>query len=232
MPRSLAPPFLAALLVATAAVPATAAEYCVSCSGPDASYRCEIGGNATDARAWLQCITELAKSGGHDSCSVDRNAPSPCPGIHKVLTPPEGAVPALPPVQMTTPESGPSPLPPVQQQAAPNPNVPNTPPASGVAPAEQAAADPNAPPPEGAPAEPAPKRVPQTMEELAGDAYQSSKDGLKNAGSSVTEGAKKAGTAVTDTAKAAGEGIGKAGSAVGNAAKKTWNCVTSLFQSC
>ena len=182
--------------------PAAAAEYCVTCTGPDAQYRCEVGSNnAVDARAWLQCITELAKEGSHDSCSVDRKATSPCPGIHKILAVPDGA----------------APQPPVPVQTA----VPEPPPAQAAA-------------PEGLPGvgEPATKRVPATMKELAGDTYEASKEGLKKAGDTVSETAKKAGDAVTGTAKSAGDGLSKAGSAVGDAAKKTWTCVTSLFQSC
>ncbi len=98
---------LPALAVLGLTSPVLAAEYCVSCTGPDASYRCEVGGNGADARAWLMCITELAKEGGHDSCSVDRKAASPCPGIHKVLAAPEGAPPP-PPVQTAIPEPAPS----------------------------------------------------------------------------------------------------------------------------
>jgi hypothetical protein len=59
------------------------------------------------------------------------------------------------------------------------------------------------------------------MEELAGKTVQSSKEGIKKAGESISGSAQKA-----------GEQIGSAGSAVGNAAKKTWNCLTSLFSDC
>jgi hypothetical protein len=73
---------------------------------------------------------------------------------------------------------------------------------------------------------------PRTVEELASETYEASKEGLKKAGESVSGAAQKAGEAVTGTAKSAGEKIGEAGSAVGGAAKKTWNCLTSLFQDC
>jgi hypothetical protein len=75
-------------------------------------------------------------------------------------------------------------------------------------------------------------KPPQTVQELAGRTIQSSKEGMKKASDTVASGAEKAGEAVTGTIKSAGEQIGKAGTAVGNAAKKTWNCLTSLFQSC
>ena len=47
-----------------------------------------------------------------------------------------------------------------------------------------------------------------------------------------TEPPKTVEEAVRRAAKSTGEGVGEAGSAVGNAAKKTWNCLTSLFKSC
>jgi hypothetical protein len=63
---------------------ASAQEYCVTCKGPDASYRCVIGGDATvaarNSRGQFLCITELAKAGGHSSCSAARGQATPCPG--------------------------------------------------------------------------------------------------------------------------------------------------------
>lgn len=59
------------------------------------------------------------------------------------------------------------------------------------------------------PAEP-PAKPPRTVEELAKRTVQSSKDGISKAG----------------------ESVGEAGSAVGEAAKKTWDCVVSLFSDC
>ncbi len=63
---------------------AAAQEFCVTCSGPDATYRCVIGGEATvaarNSRGQFLCITELAKAGGHKSCSAARGQATPCPG--------------------------------------------------------------------------------------------------------------------------------------------------------
>ena len=63
---------------------ADAQEYCVTCKGPDTIYRCVIGGDATAAvrnsRGQFLCITELAKAGGHSSCSAARGQATPCPG--------------------------------------------------------------------------------------------------------------------------------------------------------
>jgi hypothetical protein len=43
------------------------------------------------------CITELARTGGHDSCSVTRIAVPPCPGETRTVAAPLGAPAALPP---------------------------------------------------------------------------------------------------------------------------------------
>jgi hypothetical protein len=64
-------------------------EYCVTCTSPDTSYRCvvEIGPDATvpAARGRLLCITKLAHSGDHESCSVGRKKQGPCPGKPKTV---------------------------------------------------------------------------------------------------------------------------------------------------
>jgi len=68
----------------TLAAGAAAQEFCVSCSGPEANYRCLIGGeapaSARSSRGQFLCITELAKAGGHASCSATRGQATPCPG--------------------------------------------------------------------------------------------------------------------------------------------------------
>ena len=191
------------LMSLAAGFAAEAAEYCVSCVSPDVSYRCEVGGAGTpsDPRGWLLCITELAKTGGHESCSVERNAPQPCSGVHKVLAAPESPPAAdMPPVEVVVPR----------------PTLPAKQPRDAAA-VERAGEN---------------NKGPRTVEELASETYDASKEGLKKAGETVSSSAAKAGEAVTDTAKSAGEKIGEAGSAVGGAAKKTWDCLKSLFQDC
>ncbi|KAB2848126.1 MAG: hypothetical protein F9K44_11670, partial [Hyphomicrobiaceae bacterium] len=63
------------------------AEACVSCSGPEAVYRCVVeapDGNSIPAdRAQLFCIERLAKDGGHQSCAVRRREKLECAGIAK-----------------------------------------------------------------------------------------------------------------------------------------------------
>lgn len=184
-----------------AASMAYGAEYCVKCVAPDVTYACEVGapGSKSDPRAWLLCITELARTGGHESCSVERNAPVPCPGVRKALAGPEGPPVGEPPVEAAAPP----PAPVTPEPVEPTTDKPD-----------------------------APKKPPRTVEELASETYDASKEGIKKAGESVSETAKKAGEAVSGTAKSAGDTIGEAGSAVSGAAKKSWNCLTSLFKDC
>lgn len=169
-----------------AALPAVAAEYCVTCANPAAMYACVVEGAAPDAppdaREQLLCISALAKSADHESCSVPRSAPKPCPGILKIVALPEAGLPALP-----SPAAG---------SAPPSPGADDATPAAGPA-------------------------APRTVEELAEETVRSSKQGLEDAGN-----------AVKGTAKKAGESVGEAGSAVGKAAKKTWDCMISLFSDC
>lgn len=176
---------------------ALALEYCVTCTGPPAMYRCVIenteDGPGRDPTASLHCISQMARRGGHESCSASRGAPFPCPGFTAVVNEPRRGLPreAVPSTEEASVE---------QQQ----PHAPDS--------AESVAVD---------PAPPATKKVPRTMEELAGETVRSSQQGLKNAGD-----------AIGGTAKKAGEQIGNAGSALGSAATQTWTCITSLFSTC
>jgi hypothetical protein len=78
--------------IAFLAQPATAQETCVVCTTPAATYRCAIEGServaqyrgSTRVMQYL-CITELAKLGGHASCSVGRGSGAACMGELKVL---------------------------------------------------------------------------------------------------------------------------------------------------
>lgn len=161
---------IAALLLVSAAGPAAASEYCVVCYTPDARYRCMTSdgrdGQGTDQRAWMQCISQLAKAGGHESCSIDGASTAPCLGVVK-------------PIDMATIDGAPEgqglPAPPPRTTTAPQPapyGEPEVRPADAPAPAE-----------------------PGIIEK--------SKESIENAGS-----------------------------AVGNAAKKSWDCMSSLFKKC
>jgi hypothetical protein len=191
--------------------PARAAEYCVTCAGPAAMYACVIDGVPKDApsdpRMQLLCIQELARQGGHETCSVPRSAPQPCPGVMRAVAIPAGQAPVKTlPVQTDAPAS--------QQEAAPGGDA-STPaePVGEPRPAQE--------PDPSAAAAVKKSKEPRTVEELANQTVEASKKGLK-----------KAGDAVTGTAEKAGEQVGNAGSAVGTAAKKTWNCLKSFFSDC
>lgn len=88
---------LAKLAVLLNAATAAAAEVCVTCTGPDARYVCEIRAlpaqAATGMQGQLLCIKELAAAGGHKTCSVSRSAPATCSGPLRVVSPPPAGVP-------------------------------------------------------------------------------------------------------------------------------------------
>jgi hypothetical protein len=103
---------------------AMSAEFCVSCTGPEATYNCvadDIPAGGTDAGIKLSCISELAKAGHHASCAIARTAVAPCNGERKVLSGiggldgfPSAHEPAsgLPPASVaTTPSEPPAPDP-------------------------------------------------------------------------------------------------------------------------
>jgi len=79
---------------------AAAAEYCVTCEGPPAMYRCVVDGTAEgpgkDPGASLHCISEMAIKGRHDRCAVSRGAPFPCPGLTTIVTRDPNLAPAAP----------------------------------------------------------------------------------------------------------------------------------------
>lgn len=182
---------------------AKAEDYCVVCVHPSSMYRCEIegspAGRGSDPKAQLRCITELAKRGGHESCLVSKSAPVPCPGLTVVLAPQEAGPSvgeAHPPIRdggagtpvTEAPVSGESAAPETPEAATPAP---------GGAPAIAGA-------PKNDPA------APKTVQELAGQTVEATKDSISKAGSAVTGTAEKA----------------------GNAAKSTWKCISSFFSDC
>ena len=162
-----------------------AAEYCVTCEGPPALYRCVIDGQAEgpgkDPRASLYCISEMARQGKHERCAVSRGAPFPCPGLTALVKP-----------QLPGPTH--------PEHAAPYPDPqppPDAHPDSGANETETA----------GAPPQPA-SNVPRTVEELAGQTVRSSQQGLEKAGQAIGGTAKKAGEGIGK----AGSAIGQAAS--------------------
>lgn len=97
---------LAAASVYAVADAARAQEYCVSCTGPEAVYRCAIDGAQPRGGQSLQmlCVTTMAKEGGHAACSVkggtvfDCNGPlKRVPWASQSTSAPETAQPPAPP---------------------------------------------------------------------------------------------------------------------------------------
>ncbi len=226
---------LAAGMAVDMAGTARAAELCVACTGPDARYACVIdgAGEAPDSRLTLYCMTELAKAGGHASCSVERAKSAPCQGDKKLLANPnpggipsdsaaeaiaapdaatsEGTAPALPkPADPLTATQAPAPLPAGQPAVTEIPKS-GTPPQTAEQP--KTAIEPEA------------VKEPKTVEEMV-------KKGTETAGKELQDGGKAASEAAGNVAQSAGGAVSKAGKAVGDAAKKTWTCITSLFGSC
>jgi hypothetical protein len=179
----------------------------VKCTGPDASYACVVGkaSNPTlDAVSKFYCITSLAKSGSHASCSIDRSMAPPCSGERRELP-----IPAF--LNADAPEEAP----PAQRQTDLQP--PEQKPGPAVSPAEtgSAGAAQQPKPPEGG--EPPPKTVQEMVEKSA-----------KSAGAGINETQHSAGEA----AKSASTALEKAGSAVGGVAKSSWKCLSSFFSKC
>jgi hypothetical protein len=159
------------LFVCGLTVQASAQEYCVTCTGPPAIYRCTIASEAGTAvppsRSQLLCITELAQTGNHESCSVGRTAAEPCLGEPRTVMFTGAAEAALPPIGGPPPEA---PYP-----AADSPAL-----------AEGQDAPPDAPA----------ESPPQTVEELAKQTAKSTGEGLEKAGDAVGDTAKSTGEAV------------------------------------
>lgn len=193
---------VAALVAASAAASGAAADICVACTGPDASYACKVDTAAMpsdDPRLKLLCITELAKAGGHQSCTVSRAVTAPCPGEVKPLAAPglDAPPPAAPAASTPAPANA--------------GNVPAPPPAA-AAPVESEDSVTTVPK-----STPPPKTVQEAVE---------------NGASGTGDALKKTGEGAANVAEQAGGAMQKAGKAVGDAAKSTWKCLSTLFSDC
>lgn len=182
--------------VAIASEPVSAGEFCVTCEAPSAHYNCVLPGPAadpSDTRLKLWCITELAKAGGHASCSVDRQQQAKCDGTVKTIALPDGY------------ELGPAPTPAdvARDQDTP-PAAAATPPAEvghsaaqTVIPKTQ-----NPPAPQRQPDDPSiTKKTPaesvNTATESAAEAAQAAGSTLNKAGKAVGDAAQKTWTCIT-----------------------------------
>ncbi len=177
-------PLLAGSLAAIAALlapVAARADVCVSCAGPNAAYACTVAGasmSKDDARYKLLCITELAKSGGHQSCAVSRAVTAPCPGEPKTVAAPVGAEGFD--ETLISPPSAETSTPAAAGQAPSNGVTTTTIPKSAAPGGEQTQANGGA---------------------KAGDAAEKTEDGAAGLAKSTGEAMQKAGKAVTDAAK-------------------------------
>jgi hypothetical protein len=189
-----------ALLGTIAGLGVEAAEYCVTCADPEAQYACTFDGASQgpgDAGLKLYCITELAKSGQHGSCSVDRAQSKPCAGKIVQLAGPDATQPLpSPPANATAGTGTPT-------------GTPATPPAKDPSKASGTTTLPKSDAP------------PKTVEEMVKKGTADASDTLEKSGDTAVEAAKTTGSVLQN-----------AGKSVGDAAKKTWNCITSLFGNC
>ena len=172
------------LLVAAApilglATGGSAQEFCVTCASPEASYRCLIGGQGSTAsrssRGQFLCITELAKAGGHASCSATRGQATPCPGETRTVMFTVGDPEASP--LETTPTAAP------------------TAPVAPLAPGKDIAPVPLPPPSQPQPPEPTPQTT-EAPEEPKPNAVEKF---AKKTGEAVTETGEAVGSAMKKT---------------------------------
>lgn len=175
MPRSVTIPAVLTVLLSSGA--ALAQGVCVDCKGPERTYNCLVkdaeraqqfrGGNR--ALQYL-CISEIARTGKHESCRVGSGYAGPCIGHHYEIDVAKLGKDAVP-------------VPPPADAAAAGADAKDKP-------ADQAAVMP--PPVE------VRKGPPQTLEELARDTVTKSKaqlskadESVKNAGDAVGGAVKK-----------------------------------------
>ena len=201
---------------------------CVVCINPDLTYRCKVlrdGGLMAGSRFQFFCIKEIAREGGHQSCSVRRLGTGVCEGLDKTLV-----------FNGRMPES------PVGRDAAGGPGV--TPDPGGEVGAGEAA--------QNKAGEPrtlieltdqtvkgSQKQLKKTGEVIGGAAKKSGEvisGAAKKTGQTIVGAVKKTGTTVGGAVKKSGEAIGsvakKSGEVIGSAAKSTYDCVTSFFTNC
>ena len=203
---------LAASALALTTATLQAGEFCVACTGPVALYRCTFAGDGSSAQSpglQLTCISELAKLGRHESCTIERNRKVPCDASAKVFAAPVAfAAPAAAEVKASPPTVAPEAI---EKEAAP----------VAIPPANHAA-DPSAAPEEQPASAADPKdKPPRTVKEMVDKSAADTKENVD-----------KAGAVVDGAAKSAGSAVKQAGAAIGNAVKKTWTCLTSLFGDC
>lgn len=223
-------PSLAALGVAVAAAPAmgqTERTLCVRCSEPERTYKCTVrlpAGIRPGRSLKLLCVYQLAKDGGHASCSVRSGGGESCTGEPVILSYSPGA---------TEAEAGAGAVAVAPGSGAPPAAAPST-----VGSAASSDASGSRAPGTG---------EPKTVVEWGDRVVKSSRKRIESVGDSVTGAAKRTGETVRGAAGKVGDRVRKAARSAGTsvrdaarktdrtvrrAAKSTWTCITSLFRSC
>lgn len=207
-----------------ACLPAVAAEFCVVCGEPDGIYRCiaaEVSAASRDTGAQLQCIQEIARRAGHKTCTIQRTADSACSGPEWVL----GSA-GVGGMAVTLPKGG--------GLGASRSDTPTVTP--GVAP-EGATA------PQGARsvgdgtvrgAQSAPGVPSRELRGSVQTFYPAASGSAAKSGDrpEAVDEAANTNPRQGNPDEASPSTLDKAGKAVGGAAKKTWDCVSSLFSRC
>jgi hypothetical protein len=204
------------MVCAAPAVRAEQASYCVTCKNPDQSYVCRVdaGGLKAGDALKLYCIIRIAKEGHHASCAAESNS-SACQGVEKVYSY-DGAIPS---------------------DIASDPRVKRF--VNKMQRDQQTFDD----KPQG--------DAPKTLVELTGRAVSASRKGLRNArsalgGSSTAQPLPSGEPLPYDQSAASAAGnvpdenpdaphlnrMQRAGNAVSGLARKSYNCVLSLFRNC
>ena len=211
----------AAFVWLTPSALAADADYCVTCKNPDQTYRCRVAGVGSRPHDALKlyCVIRTAKEGNHASCKAT-TATTACHGVVKVY---DYNGPALP------------------EGLTADPRVREL--KQRIEQDQRAFEKPKG-------------NEPKTLFELGGRAMSASRRGLRNAGEAigVTSSADEAPAPAAPTAALPSEApaaasmaeptenvgtVGRvkqaardAGSAVGGFARKSYNCVLSLFSNC
>lgn len=175
----------------TVVTPASAQEYCVACTGPQALYRCVLE-NATPTGIPLKvlCIKMLAREGGHATCSVRSGTIFECDAPIKRIDATTAAE-VLSPSPVAGPrESGAAGIAPAVGFA---PGVPSAPQPTGAPMPGQGRRDEPSPGPR-----PADRPDnPETVEGLAKNISRSTQETLVKAGKGITTTTRKTWDCVT-----------------------------------
>lgn len=208
---------------------AAAAEYCVVCDAPAASYRCVVEGAQAPGRALndrISCIKDIARAGGHESCAVANTPVTSCSGAEWRMTREDTLLPGVEPLP-------PAPAPASIPSIVPELSDAQSAPGRLSAPSGRTAVQPGA----------QARREPAST----GDVYRPPRVSPADAATASSRGADDASTseakrqtgpetseapARSEAQERGGNLLQQSGRAVGEAAKKTWHCITSLFGDC